>query len=108
MSLISYLLNIIEYILNWISNIGEDINSFICLDDIDFRENKVDLYCMYFELSIYNELVSMQLRSFRPNDVGLRFCRQCNNHHPYLTSLTRQSKVRSLSVIVMHLLDVTD
>ena len=39
---------LIEYILNWISNIDDDINLFICLDDIDFTENKVDLYCMYF------------------------------------------------------------
>ena len=84
-------IKLIEYnwinIFNWISNIDEDINLFICLDDIDFTENKVDLYCMYFELSIYNELVSRQLRSFLPNNVGLRFCRQCNNQQLITTHI---------------------
>ena len=47
MSLISYYLNIFEHILIELVLLTKIWNSF-CLDDLDFTENKADLYCMYY------------------------------------------------------------
>ena len=53
-------------------------------------------------------------RSFVPNDCWfaflqtMRFCRQCNNHHPYLTSFNEAIQSSQFVCYCNNLLDATD